>query len=220
VNLLVYPLPQAVYIPGLMASLVEWVNRAEKEKIPTLLIAGLAHYQFVTTHPYYDGNGRTAQLLLATFILHRGVYGLNGFFSLEEYHARDLENYYGALSVPPHHNYYEGHAEADLTSWLTYFVGLLADVFSTAKDEALRLKDAPPASEPELPRNLDHRARIALGLFAKQETITARQVADALGLSERMARNLMQEWVEQGWLLVADDSRRKRAYKLSAIYRQ
>jgi hypothetical protein len=79
--------------------------------------------------------------LLSTFILHRGGYGLNGFFSLEEYHARDLKNYYGALAVHPHHNYYEGRAGADLTSWLTYFVGLLADVFSTAKDEALRLKD-------------------------------------------------------------------------------
>ena len=192
-----------------MAGLVEWVQRAEKEKIPAPLIAGLAHYQFVTIHPCYDGNGRTTRLL-ATFILHRDGYGLNGFFSLDEYHARDLENYYGALSVHLHHNYYEGWAEADLTSWLAYFVGLLADVFSTAKDEALRLKDAPPVPEPELMRKLDHRTRSVLGLFAKQETITATQVAGALGLSERMARNLMQEWVEQGWLLVADDSRRKR----------
>ena len=216
---IVYLPPKAVDVPGLMAGLVKWVQRAEKEKIPTPLIAGLAHYQFVTIHPYYDGNGRTARLL-ATFILHRGGYGLNGFFSLEEYHARDLENYYGALSVHLHHNYYEGRAEADLTSWLTYFVGLLADVFRTAKDEALRLKDTPPAPEPEILRRLDHRARIALGLFAKQETITVTQVAKILGLSERMVRNLMREWVEQGWLLVADNSRRKRAYKLSEIYQQ
>jgi transposase len=69
-------------------------------------------------------------------------------------------------------------------------------------------------------RQLDHRARIVLALFARQETITATQVAETLGLSERMARNLMQEWVEQGWLIMADTSRRKRAYKLSAQYRQ
>jgi Fic family protein len=207
---IVYLPPEAVDVPGLMTGLVEWIQRAEKNKIPTPLIAGLAHYQFVTIHPYYDGNGRTARLL-ATFILHRGGYGLNGFFSLEEYHARDLENYYGALSVHPHHNYYEGSAVADLTSWLTYFVGLLADVFRTAKDEALRLMDTPPAVEPEFLRRLDHRSRIVFGLFTKQETITAPQVAEVLGL--------MQEWVEQGWLLVADASRRKRAYKLSAIIR-
>ena len=44
----------------------------------------------------------------------------------------------------------------------------------------MRLKAAPPAPEPELLRKLDHRARIVLGLFAKQETITATQVAETL----------------------------------------
>ena len=215
----VYLPPEARDVSGLMAALVHWVNQSEKEKIPIPLVAGLAHYQFVTIHPYYDGNGRTARLL-ATFLLHRGGYGLNGFFSLEEYHARDLENYYGALVVHPHHNYYEGRAGADLTPWLVYFVSLLADVFRAARQETLSLKNAPPVLEPEALRRLDHRARLVLGLFAKQDTITGPQVAVMLGLSERMVRNLMQEWVGQSWLVVADKSRRKRAYELSAIYRQ
>jgi hypothetical protein len=67
----------------------------------------------ITIHPS-DGNGRTARLL-PTFLLHRGGYGLKGYFSLEEHHARDLPAYYGALAVHPHHNYYEGRAIADLT---------------------------------------------------------------------------------------------------------
>jgi len=37
-----------------------------------------------------------------------GQLRLNGFFPWEEYHARDLEGYYGALAAHPHHNYYEG----------------------------------------------------------------------------------------------------------------
>jgi Fic family protein len=93
------------------------------------------HYQFAAIHPYYDGNGRTARLL-ATFILHMGGYNLNGFFSLEEHHARELEEYYHALSIHPHHNYYEGRAEADLTGWVEYFIRTLADVFTFAKKEA------------------------------------------------------------------------------------
>jgi hypothetical protein len=34
-----------------------------------------------------------------------------------------------------------------------------------------------------------------------------------------MARRLLQAWVTDGWLVVADPSRRGRAYELSAIYR-
>ena len=69
-------------------------------------------------------------------------------------------------------------------------------------------------------RNLDRRARRVFALFSQQDQITTPQVAAALGLSDRMARNLLQEWVAEGWLVVAQTSRRARAYGLSAIYRQ
>jgi len=216
---IIYLPPEAKDMPALMAALVEWVHIAEKEGLPIPLIAGLVHYQFVTLHPYYDGNGRTARLL-ATFILHRGGYGLNGFFSLEEHHARDLEGYYRSLAVHPHHNYYEGRAEADLTPWLEYFAKTLAGVFTAAKDEALRYAKQGAPAEPEELRRLDHRARTVLALFSKTDQINTSQVAVTLGLSERMTRVLLNTWVKDGWLFIANPSNRKRAYGLSVIYRQ
>ena len=215
---IVYLPPEARDVPDLMAGLVGWVER-ERGELPVPLIAGLAHYQFVTIHPYFDGNGRTARLL-ATFLLHRGGYGLNGFFSLEEYHARDLAAYYGSLAIHPHHNYYEGRAEADLTPWLEYFLQVLAVVFGAASKEALQAAGAGYTAEPEALRRLDPRARAILGLFARQERISARDVATVLGLSERMARELVRDWVQEGFLEISDASRRGRAYTLSAVYRQ
>ena len=215
---IVYLPPEARDVPELMASMVDWVRLAEKERLPPPLISGLAHYQFVTIHPYYDGNGRTARLL-ATFLLHRGGYGLNGFFSLEEHHARDLAAYYRSLAAHPHHNYYEGRSEADLTPWLEYFLETLAGVFTESKEEALR-SAGQGAVAPEALRRLDARARAALALFARRERITASEVARALGLSDRMARVLLQDWVQEGWIEVANPSRRSRAYTLSATYRQ
>ena len=134
---IIYLPPEAPDVPGLMREMVAWISAAEKNHVPSVIMAALAHYQFVTIHPYYDGNGRAARLL-ATFILHRSGYGLNGLFSLEEYHSRDLNAYYGALDVGGHHNYYMGRADADLTGWLEYFVSTLASVFSAARDEAVR----------------------------------------------------------------------------------
>ena len=216
---LIYLPPEAEDVPSLMASLVAWAAEAERSGLPAPLIAGLVHYQFVTIHPYYDGNGRTARLL-ATFILHKGGYGLNGFFSLEEHHARDLHGYYQALTTHPHHNYYFGRSEADLTPWLEYFISTLAAVFEAVRLTAQKCAFEGRQAEPEELRRLDHRARVVLGLFAAKETVTAPQVAAELGLSERMARNLLTDWVRDGWLEVADPSRRARSYSLSAKYRQ
>lgn len=216
---IVYMPPEASDVPRLMNELVNWVSWAEKTGVPVPLVASLLHYQFVTIHPYYDGNGRTARLL-ATFILQRGGYGLQGFFSLEEFHARDLTAYYRALATHPHHNYYAGRAIADLTPWMSYFLSTLDGAFGEVKDSVARHAEQNLIVEPEFIRRLDHRSRIALSLFADRETVTNGQIAQALGLSTRMARVLIKRWVDGGMLVVTAAARRNRAYGLSAIYRQ
>lgn len=215
---IVYMPPEAHDVPLLMGQMVRWVRQAGAEDVPSVIIAGLAHYQFVTIHPYYDGNGRTARLI-ATHLLHRDGYGLKGIFSLEEYHSRNIEAYYCALDVGGHHNYYMGRAKADLTDWLEYFVQTLSMVFESAKQEALRYTGAPIASEPDELRRLDHRARAVLALFSRQEQITSSDVAVALGLSERMARVYLASWVDDGWLQISDPSRRARKYSLAGSVR-
>lgn len=139
---------------------------------------------------------------------------------MEEHHARDLASYYASLAVHKNHNYYEGRAQADLTAWIKYFTALLSKVFTQVKDEAVNYAKKGVPQEPEQLRQLDHRARIVLSLFAKKNKITASDVAQVLGLSNRMARNLLQKWVKDGWIETADTARRTRAYSLSAIYRQ
>jgi len=197
--------------------MVRWVKHAQKEGIPPPVIAALLHYQFVTIHPFYDGNGRTARLL-ATFILQRDGYGLNGFFSLEEHHARDLGGYYEALTVHKHHNYYDGRTEADLTSWVEYFVKLLAKVFQQAQGEALKAGSEKVDIEPKELRQLDRRARTVMALFAKKDSVTVTDVAESLGLSNRMARVLVAGWVKDGWLEILNESNRARIYGLAKKY--
>ena len=214
---LVYLPPETKDVPALMKSLVEWVRKVLEEKIPIPIAAGLLHYQFVTIHPYYDGNGRTARLL-ATFILHRQGYGLNGFFSLEEHHARDLQGYYRALETHPHHNYYEGRAQADLTPWLEYFLKGLAAVFEQARQAAEQAARDGDSSVSSVPEGLDHQARTVWHLLVNREAVRAREIARALGLTDRMARLLAAKWVKEGWLDVVDQSNKNRKYCLKPEY--
>lgn len=216
---IVYLPPEAKDVRKLMADMVEWICQAEQAEVPTPVIAGLAHYQFVTIHPFMDGNGRTARLL-ATLILHRGGLGLRGFYSLEEYHARDITTYYAQLSTHPHHNYYEGRADVNLTPWVEYFTGAVARVFSIAADEAIRASRRRVPAEPEPIRELDARARRVLALFTRTDAITAADVSKILPVSDRAVRNHLMQWVEAGFLVVQNPSNRARKYGLSEVYRQ
>ncbi|MCZ3933933.1 Fic family protein [Lactobacillus gasseri] len=54
-----------------MDNLIEWSRKAQKEMHPVKYAADL-HYKFVTIHPFRDGNGRTARLLMSLALTGNG----------------------------------------------------------------------------------------------------------------------------------------------------
>jgi len=214
---IVYMPPEAKDVPTLMKALVEWLASSQGDLLPCPLRAGIAHYQFATIHPLYDGNGRTARLL-TTLILHLGGYGLKGLYSLEEYYARDLGAYYQALTVGPSHNYYEGRAEADTTRWLEYFCEGVADSFESVKRRAQEAAGSGARDRSDAMRRLDPRQRRALELFRDRSVITSRHVEMLFGISQRAARNILSAWVGDGFVVVADPAKKSRKYGLAAEF--
>jgi len=212
---IVYLPPEAKDTPMLMSDLVKWLETSQKDDLPCPLRAAVAHYQFVTIHPYYDGSGRTARLL-TTLVLHLGGYDLKGFYSLEEYYARDLTAYYAALTVGPSHNYYLGRHKADITSWLEYFVVGMADAFERVQRRAKEEAHLGRIDRSHALRQLDARQRKVLVLFRKYEWVTSAHVEKTLALTGRTARYLCQRWVEEGFFVVTDPSRKTRKYGLAA----
>lgn len=72
-----------------MKSLVDWYHK-NKSKLHPFVLASVVHNQFVYIHPFDDGNGRVARLLL-NFILIK-----NGFFPIIFYND-EKQNYYSYL---------------------------------------------------------------------------------------------------------------------------
>jgi len=216
---IVYMPPEAGDVPVLMKELVRWINQAKNE-MPIPVVAGVAHYQFETIHPFFDGNGRTGRML-TTWIMYQSGYDLGKFYSLEEFYAEDLRNYYNALVTHPHHNYYLGRHEADITPWLEYFLEGMAVVFEQVSEQVRNevLDGSTNQKVMEMLRPLDYRARRVLGLLNMQEHIQSSDVSNLLGISARQARNLLSGWVEDGWLEVANPSKRGRKYRLMDEYR-
>lgn len=54
-----------------MDNLIEWSRKSQKEMHPVKYAADL-HYKFVTIHPFRDGNGRTARLLMSLALTENG----------------------------------------------------------------------------------------------------------------------------------------------------
>lgn len=210
---IVYMPPEAKDVPILMKELVEWVN--SDLQTPRIIVAALVHYQFVTIHPYYDGNGRTARLL-TSFLMRKFGYGLKGIYSLEEYYANDLSGYYEALVTCEHHNYYEGRERADLTKWIEYFVQGVADVFGKIQIRADTQNNSRDFSE-EM-RKLDVKQRKIMELFTEFEEISSMQIAQYLGMSQQSARLLANRWIIAGFLKLSNSSKKARKYRLSDQY--
>jgi Fic family protein len=215
---IVYLPPEKIDVPSLMAQLVAWIEESiASNELPVPLIAALAHYQFATIHPYYDGNGRTARLL-TTLTLHKAGYGLKGIYSLEEYYAQNLEGYYNALAVTEEYNYYSGRAEADVTGFVFYFCEGMAHAFSAVRSQAVQASRRGASDQSVLLRQLGPRERRLLELFRTQSTATTEEIAKHLALSPRTVHGLCATWITSGFLLISNPARKSRLYRLGATY--
>lgn len=128
--------------PALMTDLVDWYNKAEEEgKLSPVELAVLFHYRYIRIHPFEDGNGRIARLLV-NYILTKHDYPMIVVRSrmkneyLEALHAADL-----IVGSSP-----SAGAKASLTKikpFVQYFKKLLAKeiyndvLFLTEHDENL-----------------------------------------------------------------------------------
>ncbi len=63
-------LPNPLKVQELMKDFFKWLHSENKDH--PVIIASDAHLRFVTIHPFTDGNGRTARLLLNLLLLQKG----------------------------------------------------------------------------------------------------------------------------------------------------
>ena len=212
---IVYMPPEYKDVPLLMKELVEYLNN-NINKIPIPILASIAHYQFATIHPYYDGNGRTARLL-TNLVLYRSGYDLKGIYSLEEYYANNLQEYYKAISIGEHHNYYFGRAEADITPWIEYFVFGMLSAFKNVKKHAESQIGEKDEDKTKILRSLTPQQRKVLTLFEDTDIITSNDIANLFNFTQRSARNLATKLVSEGFLEIKDKANRTRSFRLNSM---
>ena len=63
--------PPAFEVPVLIKELLEWLRKNPEELRP-VEVAAVFHHRFVSVHPFDDGNGRVARLLMNLLLIKRG----------------------------------------------------------------------------------------------------------------------------------------------------
>ena len=81
--------PDAVTVPERMRELVTWYE-SNKSQMHIVELAAIFHHKFVHIHPFFDGNGRTARLLMNIILMSAG-------YPLVIILKNDRRRYYSAL---------------------------------------------------------------------------------------------------------------------------
>lgn len=113
--------PEPIRVPQMMNELVHNHARAIDTGREPLLVAPLAVLDFLSIHPFSDGNGRTGRLL-SLMLLYQSGFEVGRYVSLERIIEESKETYYEALERSSQ-GWHEGNH--DPNPWLGYFWGML-----------------------------------------------------------------------------------------------
>ena len=185
--------------PGLMTDLVDWYNKAELEgKLSPVELATLFHYRYIRIHPFEDGNGRIARLMV-NFILMRHDYPMIVVRSrkkseyLEALHRADLE----VGPVPSD----GAHADIkDIRPFLKYFNELVATeiyndvLFVSERDENVWWYDGE-----RITFRTPNYTRI-LNAMRTEPTLTLADMREVTGISIAAIQKLLDQLIQKKYV--------------------
>lgn len=115
----------AQYVKSEMKNLLNWWNKPPAS-LDGLIRAGLAHFWFVTIHPFDDGNGRIARALTDMALAQDEKTGRR-LYSLSSQIIQERDQYYEVLEKAQ-------KSSCDVTEWLTWFFGMFIRSIDGSKE--------------------------------------------------------------------------------------
>jgi Fic family protein len=193
-------------VPDLLGDLCAFCNRVD---LPAAIQAAIAHVQFETIHPFFDGNGRVGRALILIVLRRRGV-------------AR--------TSLPPVSLALAGEADkyvAGLTSWRS---GEEDDWYSVFVDALFRASTGAHQFATDVaglqrrwmegagnPRQGSGPRRL-IELLPSQPIVSVKTAAQLLGGSEERARLAINRLEKAGVLRQTTVGRRSRAWECVGLF--
>lgn len=187
-----------------MSDLEKYMNG--DDSLDPLIQAALIHYQFETTHPFLDGNGRVGRLLITLFLMEKGILSHPALY-ISYFLKMNRIEYYDRMT--------QVRKTGDYEQWVMFFLQALSD----SAGDAIQTIDALTAlhnqSVAKLGAFSKRQQTNLLKLFAYIETnpiIDVQKTAAALGLSYNTVSRMVTILVDEGILRQTDKAGKAKIY--------
>jgi Uncharacterized conserved protein len=187
-----------------------WHN--ESINVPQLIRIAISHYQFETIHPFLDGNGRIGRLLIALYLLSKGLLDKPCLY-LSAFFEKNKGQYYDALTSVRESN--------DLGHWVRFFLVAVRDTSRKGVDtfqQIIKLRSEMQNRVTALGARAANGLRLLDRLYMNP-VVTVKEAAQALDVAPPTASTLVTLFVEHGILVETTGNRRNREFFFRAYYR-
>jgi len=192
----IYTGPKTETVKHEIEKLLNWLNN-EAESVHPIVVAAILHFQFVSIHPFSDGNGRSTRVLT---MLYLGLqhYGFRNSLVLDSYYSIEKEAYYSALHKAQGSTYHSA-ARADLVPWLEYFIGGFLSSVKVLYVEVATLSKLIRQTEGKT--KISHEMADILSYAKQFGSITLTEAEDILiGVPRRTIQRKLKMLVDDGYL--------------------
>lgn len=169
---------------------VKWVNNPVE--LPPVVLAGAAHYQFETLHPFSDGNGRIGRLLIVLQLMRLGALQHPILVVSPWFEARRAEYQDKLLGLS---------VDGDWDSWIGFFAEGVRAAADTTHDRVVRLIEWQAETLETLrgARVTGFAERLARDLIGSP-VLRASDVANKYGVTHQAAMNGLRRLTKLGIL--------------------
>ncbi|CED91926.1 Fic protein [Actinomyces succiniciruminis] len=187
------PVPPGDQLRDGVTALVDWLRQDHAGAIDPVVVAGMAHYQFETLHPFRDGNGRLGRYLIVLTLLSLGVLSEPTLTVSPWFEARRSHYYDALLGVS---------TNGDWDTFLSFFASGLAAAATSTQKQMETLTQVQDELKQVIHSSSLRSARAAdlVDLAVSTPSFTVRTVAQRLGLSYGRANGLVGQLVDLGVL--------------------
>lgn len=156
-----------------MEDLLEWTNKGFTEgNIHPLILIGALIYEFLSIHPFQDGNGRLSRLL-TTLLLLRQNYDFVQYVSFENEIEHRKKEYYKALMEAQQKRNTE---EEIIDTWILFFLDCLESLIMKLEAKYKQYKEKGPY--------LNERQKKIADFIKENEPLKVGDITDFLKMSQ------------------------------------